>query len=100
MDDNDKIIRLSEVLRMKAYGGDEFVVVFPESDADNDFAVGDTERLLERAAQIQDIEIILKGRGQPNFVSVGTNRSPEAFRLVRSSNFAGDAEQIVGRERR
>ena len=62
MDDNDKIIRLSEMLKVKANEGDEFVIVFPESDADNDFAIGDTERLLTQAAQLQNLEIVIHGR--------------------------------------
>ena len=77
MDDNDKVIRLSEMLRMKAFGGDPFVVVFIESDADNDLAPGDTERLLDQAITANNLEILLKGTES---VRIGPRTPSVSFR--------------------
>lgn len=61
MDDNDKIIKLSDVLEKKYFGTD-FILEFAETDCDNDFDPMDTERLLEAAAEMVNMEVVLKGK--------------------------------------
>ena len=66
MDDNDKIIRLSEVLRMK------------------DWRYRTTFRT--RAAETQDLEIILKGRESAKLRPRPTETGNQSIRSVASSN--------------
>jgi hypothetical protein len=65
MDDNDKIIKLAEILEMK-YTGSEFSIDFATTDCDYRDEYGfepmDTERLLDAAAKLVNMEIVLKGK--------------------------------------
>lgn len=63
MDENDKIIKLTDSLQTKASeaAGEEFTVDFAESDYANDFMPGTTNQHLETAAQHAGLEVAQKG---------------------------------------
>jgi len=67
MDDNDKIIRLAGRLEIN-YFGEAYLVDFAESDYANEFMPGDTARLIDAAAKIAKMTIVLKGSNSARLV--------------------------------